>query len=1041
MAAAFLLGSVISFGQEADADRAKALLAQGVAQFNALQFRAAKATLSQVNREDLASADKRTLDEYLNTKLDPAIKAQMAATAAYKDAEKAVEAGEFQKARDGFKAASASEYLPAATRQDAEAQLAVVEQKLAAAKTAPQIAAVKTPTTEPTSKPAEAAEPPVPATSPAEPVTATTTTMPALTAQTAEAELPVVTAQTAEAELPAVAKPVPTTQEAPSKVLQDVQGRQLKVEELLVNGQEALDQNQADRAVGYFERALALSPENEQARKQLDYARGMVTTVGEAGIISRMERRRLIAKQAADVEFEKTIKHSQELLAAADSGAAFDSAEAAARSGGNVLDTYKDLYTEREYQQKQVEVDNQLKLVGMKRDQWAQTTVRRQAEEVLQRDTDRQRREEEDRRTKILQLTNRAKSLRSEGKYDQSLEVSKEVLSLDPKDPWAAEQVDVLEQFILTQQQYENQQSQRYHEQKQMTDIREAEIPWWELIKYPRDWKELTVRRGPYAAGRGGESREDRDMRMKLQQVQPKLEFTAEEFEGAIDYLRTTSGLNIYVKWDALQLEGIDRTKEVNLRLTNVTTEKALRVILDDVGGVVPLSYVIDEGVITVSTKSDLSTRTYTKAYDIRDLIVRVPNFEAPEAALTGTISGANAGGNAGGGFGGGNNASGGNNNQNVPTRQELVDNIITLVTTTIDPQSWSPVGTLGLPRELNGQLVVTQTADNHKKIMDLIDQLREARLLLVSIEARFISVNTGFLNSIGVDLDFFFNLGSPLGSTHVVDPFTGATVPTSGGSSGWGPGHAGNEYWTPMAVHQGSTGFTDMVGVGSGIGSQVSTPSMSLAGTFLDDVQVNFLIEATQAHQATRTLNAPRLTLFNGQQAYVLVGTQQSYVADLDPVVAENAVAFNPIMGVVGSGTSLEVEAVVSADRRYVTLTVTPSVSQIIGFDKYAVIATSTDAAGNPITGEGFIQLPKLSSQLLQTTVSVPDGGTLLLGGQRLSTEIEREMGVPLLNKIPVLNRAFANRGMVRDEQTLLILIKPKIIIQTEEEGLQFPS
>ena len=77
-----------------------------------------------------------------------------------------------------------------------------------------------------------------------------------------------------------------------------------------------------------------------------------------------------------------------------------------------------------------------------------------------------------------------------------------------------------------------------------------------------------------------------------------------------------------------------------------------------------------------------------------------------------------------------------------------------------------------------------------------------------------------------------------------------------------------------------------------------------------------------------------------------------------------------------------------------------------------------------------GIIQLPTVSVQDLQTTVTVPDGGTLLLGGQRLSGETDREMGAPVLNKIPIINRMFNNRATVRDERTLLILVKPKIMI-----------
>ena len=75
-----------------------------------------------------------------------------------------------------------------------------------------------------------------------------------------------------------------------------------------------------------------------------------------------------------------------------------------------------------------------------------------------------------------------------------------------------------------------------------------------------------------------------------------------------------------------------------------------------------------------------------------------------------------------------------------------------------------------------------------------------------------------------------------------------------------------------------------------------------------------------------------------------------------------------------------------------------------------------------------------------MNTTVSVPDGGTLLLGGQTLAGEVEREAGVPVLSKIPFLKRLFTNRSFAKDEQILLILVKPTIVIQREQEQKQFP-
>src|SRR5439155_19525305 len=87
-----------------------------------------------------------------------------------------------------------------------------------------------------------------------------------------------------------------------------------------------------------------------------------------------------------------------------------------------------------------------------------------------------------------------------------------------------------------------------------------------------------------------------------------------------------------------------------------------------------------------------------------------------------------------------------------------------------------------------------------------------------------------------------------------------------------------------------------------------------------------------------------------------------------------------------------------------------------------------------------GFVQEPELQITEVRTTVSVPDGGTLLLGGQTLVGEVEKEAGVPIVSKIPFLKRLFTNRSMAKDEQVLLILVKPTIIISREIEQRQFP-
>ena len=162
-------------------------------------------------------------------------------------------------------------------------------------------------------------------------------------------------------------------------------------------------------------------------------------------------------------------------------------------------------------------------------------------------------------------------------------------------------------------------------------------------------------------------------------------------------------------------------------------------------------------------------------------------------------------------------------------------------------------------------------------------------------------------------------------------------------------------------------------------------------------------------------------------------------------PVVGANAVGFDPQISTVQSGVLLDVQATVSSDRKYVTLTLRPQLSNLLALVPFAIGGTTIIPTGNnpstqPFANEGFIQQPEVQITEVRTTVSVPDGGTLLLGGQTLSGELEREAGVPVLSKIPFLKRLFTNRSSSHDDQVLLILVKPTIIIQREQEQKQFP-
>ncbi len=83
-------------------------------------------------------------------------------------------------------------------------------------------------------------------------------------------------------------------------------------------------------------------------------------------------------------------------------------------------------------------------------------------------------------------------------------------------------------------------------------------------------------------------------------------------------------------------------------------------------------------------------------------------------------------------------------------------------------------------------------------------------------------------------------------------------------------------------------------------------------------------------------------------------------------------------------------------------------------------------------------VQLPTWNVNTVNTTVTVPDGGTGLLGGISYAREGSVSRGVPLLSKIPYLNRLFRNQSIGREVGASYHTITARIINLEEEEFRQ---
>ena len=224
-----------------------------------------------------------------------------------------------------------------------------------------------------------------------------------------------------------------------------------------------------------------------------------------------------------------------------------------------------------------------------------------------------------------------------------------------------------------------------------------------------------------------------------------------------------------------------------------------------------------------------------------------------------------------------------------------------------------------------------------------------------------------------------------------------------------------------------------------------IGVGGLTMGLAFLSDIQVYLFMEAVAGDTRTHVTQAPKLTLFNGQTATLSVQTNQNFVTNVQLTIVGNGnPVFVPTITTQPLGVQLTIQAVITADRRYVRMSLNPTLTSLVPgpVNAFPVIVPIfqgiPDDRSSPVTLTQLIQQPVTQSVTVQTTVSVPDGGTVLLGGLKRLAEQRTEFGPPIVSNIPILNRFFKNVGFGRETESLMLMVTPRIIIQEEEEERQ---
>lgn len=580
----------------------------------------------------------------------------------------------------------------------------------------------------------------------------------------------------------------------------------------------------------------------------------------------------------------------------------------------------------------------------------------------------------------------------------------------------------------------------------------------------------------------GGTTRSEADLEiLRKLEMQITLPFDQPTpLDLVVDYIRKNAEINIMVDEAALAEAGITSDMAIPTNLSNIKLKNYLKHSLTPLN----LSYIVEDEVLTITGKNKRSSKTTVQYYPVADLVIGVPNFGnvvAPMsmessyqrayqqaanrglgASASNTISGLNqsvfgsnstllspniaaqiqsSGGNVPltAGSGGG---------MNDPS--ELIDLITTVVG---DEETWETVGD---PQffSLNNTLAIRQTEENHEEIQELLEKLRSLNDLQVAVEVRFITISDEYFERIGVNMNLSFQSETDAG-----DLDDDQLVPSKKGVYGiYDAGASGNNMFTEnlnINFTQNSYGLAVPQ-----FGNYDPSVGAQMGFAILSDIESYFFVSAAESDTRTNVLQAPKVTMFNGQTASVMDFTSVPYVSTVIPVVGEFAVAQQPVITVINEGQFMTVQATASPDRKYVRMTVVPFFCKITDNDRTfkfegtdSVSTNSTTANkgssildsitderettnGAEVVSAGTtIQEPVTSSFSVYTTVNVPDGGTALLGGIKRLSEGRNEGGVPILSKIPYLKRLFSNSAIGRETTSMLMTVTPRIIIQEEEE------
>ncbi len=278
---------------------------------------------------------------------------------------------------------------------------------------------------------------------------------------------------------------------------------------------------------------------------------------------------------------------------------------------------------------------------------------------------------------------------------------------------------------------------------------------------------------------------------------------------------------------------------------------------------------------------------------------------------------------------------------------------------------------------EHTNSIIVIATPELHQQIEQLIAEL-DKRRPQVLVEVTLVSVT----------VDDSLNLGVELNAIELGDPWNYLLFTSFGLST-----------YTP------STGQRRLNVAPGG------------TGVLLAPDEVPIILQALQTRGSTRVYAAPRILVDDNAMGRIESVSESPFTS----VNASDTVATTSFAGFAKAGTQLSIEPHI-AEGDHVEI-------------NYNLTVSSFTGAGSGTTP------PPRSSDTISSTIRVPDGHTVVVGGLLTETLGEAASQVPLLGDIPGIGWLFGSRTRSQSKVRLYAFIRPTILRDDGFEDLRYIS